>query len=171
MNAHSTIMTFLSTNYGGNPQLYLPNPSGEKKGGFFVDYERQNTQGQTEFYEVKPISYMKGNKGDSQLANYIMRDGDAVKGTEILSEINGVSIPFFLDTDHPNSYLTLTTDEVNHPGMIFYSIDSGKTQKQENLDRALKALGIGLSVLSIFLGCGAVNVNPIPPLQPVPVVP
>lgn len=107
---------------------------------------------------------MKGSKGDSQLTNYIMRDGDAVKGKEILSEVNGVSIPFFLDADHPNAYLTLTTDEENHPGMIFYSIDNVKTLKQEILDKVLKTVSIGISVFSILFGIGPVNLNHMPSL-------
>lgn len=71
----------------GSSQFYLRNPSGEWKGAYFVDYQRISTKGEKEFYEIKPISYLKNERGDKQLDKYIKRDGEAVVGTELLPEI------------------------------------------------------------------------------------
>jgi len=150
INAHEEIIRYLMGSFGGRPQVYLPSPfksNGTTKGAFFVDYSRKigNT---TEFYEIKPISYMSSTIGDEQLQNYIDRansdarnkgiDETFVKGTSLLSKLNGAKIdtlmfqgPEVFDPTKPGS-ITLTTDPVNHPGMIFYTLDDGLPEGDRN---------------------------------------
>lgn len=126
----------------GGAQLYLPNPFGGKKGGFFVDYQRVDANGNKEFYEIKPISYMNNKRGDRQLEKYIERDGNAIKGMELLSEI-AVMDPIETVMNTPlgveKMSINLTVDPVNHPGMIFYELDDGRTSHEEAFE-VLKAI-------------------------------
>ena len=140
------------------PQLFLPNPTGEKKGGFFVDYTKPDLKGDTEFYEIKPSSYMKNNRGDKQLEKYINRDGEAVPGTELLSKIAEMEpIKTIMTTPLGTEEITITlsVDPENHPGMIFYDLDDGRTPEEYALKVAEKIVAPVVSAAMIVTGAGA----------------
>jgi hypothetical protein len=63
MSAHLDIQHALIKEYKGSSPLYLSNPSGGRKGAYFVDCYGKNSSGKTEFYEIKPVSYMSNRKG------------------------------------------------------------------------------------------------------------
>ena len=156
------------------PQIYLPNPDGGKKGGFFVDYSRKDSEGNKEFYEIKPISYMKNQRGDKQLEKYIDRDGKAVKGMELMSTIQNMEpIETIMSTPLGNEKISiqLTVDPVNHPGMIFYELDDGRTPKEEALKVAEKVIVPVINAALIVIGAG-VEIPQMPTVpEPVPVLP
>ena len=156
------------------PQIYLPNPDGGKKGGFFVDYSRKDSEGNKEFYEIKPISYMKNQRGDKQLEKYIDRDGKAVKGMELMSTIQNMEpIETIMSTPLGNEKISiqLTVDPVNHPGMIFYELDDGRTPKEEALKVAEKIIVPVINAALIVIGAG-VEIPQMPTVpEPVPVLP
>ncbi|MDR1286586.1 MAG: hypothetical protein LBK08_03170 [Treponema sp.] len=137
--------------------LYLSNPAGGRKGAYFVDYHRKNSLGQTEFYEIKPVSYMANTKGDNQLKRYIDRahangDTSVVHGTEILAEIDGMVIDTNIMSDNILDFsgkITLKTDPANHPGMIFYFLDDGKTESEKIKD-ILKKVGTVAIAFGLF---------------------
>lgn len=174
--AHAAIIDNLKSNdlekgVLAGPQLYLPNPTGEKKGGFFVDYTRPDLTGNTEFYEIKPSSYMKNKRGDRQLANYIKRDGEAVVGMELLPEIGEMDpIKTIMTTPLGPEEITisLTVDPINHPGMIFYDLDDGKTPEEYALKVTEKIVAPVITAAMIVIGAGVVPEIPVMP-APVPV--
>jgi hypothetical protein len=116
---------------------------------------------------------MSNNNGDRHLENYIKRthengDNSVIFGTEILTDIDGMVIQTNLMSDSGFDYsgtITLKTDSVNHPGMIFYSLDDGKTREQKIKELALKVtITVGSAVL-MFISGGAgagLSTNPIP---------
>jgi hypothetical protein len=175
MQAHLAIERELTGNekYLGGSPMYLSNPNGGRKGVYFVDYQRKNSEGKTEFYEIKPVSYMANPKGDNQLKRYIDRahtngDTSVVYGTEILGEIDGMVINTNIMSDNPLDFsgtITLKTDSANHPGMIFYSLDDGKTREQKMKELALKVvMTVGTAAL-MFISGGAgagISTNPMP---------
>jgi hypothetical protein len=161
--------------YGGASPLYLSNPDGGRKGVFFVDYHRKNSEGETEFYEIKPESYMSNSKGDTQLKKYIDRahvngDKSVVYGNEILADINGMVIKTNMMSDDPLDFsgtITLKTDSVNHPGMIFYSLDDGKTREQKIKETLKKVVAFAVTAALLIATQGAYTGQPIP----VPAIP
>ena len=168
-NTHKEIQRYLKSTYKGSSPFYLPSPNPGKKGCFFVDYQRVNTDKKREFYEIKPISYMSNKKGDKQLDKYIARYGEgAVKGMEILDDLNGVEISTNIMSSNPMDFsgkITLYTDKVNHPGMIFYSLDDGKTKEEKQKDIVKKGISLLIGIGLFLLGTG---VQPRMPINPVP---
>ena len=168
-NTHKEIQRYLKSTYKGSSPFYLPSPNPGKKGCFFVDYQRVNTDKKREFYEIKPISYMSNKKGDKQLDKYIARYGEgAVKGMEILDDLNGVEISTNIMSSNPMDFsgkITLYTDKANHPGMIFYSLDDGKTKEEKQKDIVKKGLSLLVGIGLFLLGTG---VQPRMPVNPVP---
>ena len=157
----------------GSSQFYLRNPSGEWKGAYFVDYQRISTKGEKEFYEIKPISYLKNERGDKQLDKYIKRDGEAVVGTELLPEIAEMEpMEVLMNTSLGIEYMEikLTVDPENHPGMIFYELDDGRTPEEYALKVTEKIVAPIVSAALIVVGAGTVPEIPtIPAPMPVPV--
>ena len=87
---------------------------------------------------------MKNMRGDRQLEKYIERDGNAVKGVELLSEIAEMdSIVTVMSTAFgvENMFINLYVDPINHPGMIFYELDDGRTPQEEAL-KVLKTIAV-----------------------------
>ena len=99
---------------------------------------------------------MNSQRGDKQLQKYIDRAGDGfVKGTEILNEINGTVISTNILSDNPNDFsgtITLHTDIENHPGMIFYSLDDGKTIKEKALENVTKMATSVVGAIMFIMG-------------------
>ena len=69
---HKEIQRYLKSTYKGSSPFYLPSPNPGKKGCFFVDYQRVNTDKKREFYEIKPISYMSNKKVINNLINILL---------------------------------------------------------------------------------------------------
>ena len=165
---HIEIQKYLTSTYGGSPQLYLKSPNPGAKGGFFVDYERESDISSitTEFYEIKPDTYMKSKRGDKQLEKYLDRAGDGfVKGTEILSDIDGTVINTNILSDNPNDFsgtISLHTDIENHPGMIFYSLDDGKTMKEKVMETVSKVATTVAGAIMAIMGAPSGVPEPIP---------
>ena len=157
----------------GDSQFYLRNPSGEKKGAYYVDYQRMDSNGNKEFYEIKPSSYMKNKKGDRQLEKYIERDGEAIKGTELLSEIPQMgSIKTMMKTPLgiEEIEISLKVDPENHPGMIFYDLDDGRTPEEYKLKVAETILKPVVTAAMIVIGAGSGSeIPPLPTPAPIPV--
>ncbi len=155
-----------------SPQFYLPNLSGGRKGGFFVDYQRIDSKGNKEFYEIKPISYMGNNRGDKQLEKYIQRDGEAIKGMELMADIAEMGpIETVMSTPYgvENITINLKVDPANHPGMIFYELDDGRTSLQEKMKVAETLLKPVVGAAMMFFGIGGkLPIPETPNLVPTP---
>ena len=165
---HIEIQNYLTSNYGGSSQFYLKSKNPGSKGSFFVDYSRDSDASSitTELYEIKPDTYIKSQRGDKQLQRYIDRAGDGfVKGTEILNEINGTVISTNILSDNPTDFsgtITLYTDIENHPGMIFYSLDDGKTMQEKAKETITKIVTSVTSVILSIMGVPSGVLEPIP---------
>ena len=128
----------------------------------------------TEFYEIKPDTYMKSQRGDRQLQKYVERAGDGfVKGTEILDDVDGTVLNTNILSDNPLDFsgtITLHTDSENHPGMIFYSLDDGKTKEEKMQETVQKVVEIVVGAALIMMGAPAEIPAPTMP-APAPVIP
>lgn len=97
---------------------------------------------------------------------YIDRAGDGfVKGTEILNEINGTVIYTNILSDNLADFsgtITLHTDIEKHPGMIFYSLDDGKTMREKVEENVTKIVTSITSVILSMMGVPSGVLEPIP---------
>ncbi|MDR3174245.1 MAG: hypothetical protein LBU19_08350 [Treponema sp.] len=57
--------------------------------------------------------------------------------------------------------ITLNTDPVNHPGLIFYSLDDGKIKEEKIKETAMKVGAFALTTVLFFASQGAYNGQPI----------
>ena len=133
--AHKAIQTYLQSNFSGvQTEVAIKGVRLSVSGSGYADViiNNPNRKYKSDVYEIKPISayynYAYGFLAQVQLNEYVLAINNdnrnehlqrARTGKKILSDLNGVILPFPGD---PTRYIKVTTNSLLDPGMIYYQI-------------------------------------------------
>ena len=133
--AHKAIQTYLQSNFSGvQTEVAIKGVRLSVSGSGYADViiNNPNRKYKSDVYEIKPISayynYAYGFLAQVQLNEYVLAINNdnrnehlqrARTGKKILSDLNGVILPFPGD---PTRYIEVTTNSLLDPGMIYYQI-------------------------------------------------
>ena len=133
--AHKAIQTYLQSNFSGvQTEVAIKGVRLSVSGSGYADViiNNPNRKYKSDVYEIKPISayynYAYGFLAQVQLNEYVLAINNdnrnehlqrARTGKKILSDLNGVILPFPGD---PTRYIKVATNSLLDPGMIYYQI-------------------------------------------------
>ena len=133
--AHKAIQTYLQSNFSGvQTEVAIKGVRLSVSGSGYADViiNNPNRKYKSDVYEIEPISayynYAYGFLAQVQLNEYVLAINNdnrnehlqrARTGKKILSDLNGVILPFPGD---PTRYIKVTTNSLLDPGMIYYQI-------------------------------------------------
>ena len=133
--AHKAIQTYLQSNFSGvQTEVAIKGVRLSVSGSGYADViiNNPNRKYKSDVYEIKPISayynYAYGFLAQVQLNEYVLAINNdnrnehlqrARTGKKILSDLNGVILPFPGDSTR---YIKVTTNSLLDPGMIYYQI-------------------------------------------------
>ena len=142
--AHKAIQTYLQSNFSGvQTEVAIKGVRLSVSGSGYADViiNNPNRKYKSDVYEIKPISayynYAYGFLAQVQLNEYVLAINNdnrnehlqrARTGKKILSDLNGVILPFPGD---PTRYIKVTTNSLLDPGKIYYQIFRSKGENFE----------------------------------------